>query len=59
MTADFADWFHFVVGPELAPLLVVVMFGVGTDYIVFLLFRYREHVVAGMGRENQDALGRR
>ena len=47
VTADFADWFHFVVGPELAPLLVVVMFGVGTDYIVFLLFRYREHVVAG------------
>jgi len=34
ITADLADWFHFVVGPELAPLLVVVMFGVGTDYIV-------------------------
>ena len=47
ITADFADWFHFVVGPELAPLLVVVMFGVGTDYIVFLLFRYREHLVDG------------
>ena len=47
ITADLADWFHFVVGPELAPLLVVVMFGVGTDYIVFLLFRYREHVVDG------------
>jgi putative drug exporter of the RND superfamily len=45
ITADLADWFHFVVGPELAPLLVVVMFGVGTDYIVFILFRYREHVV--------------
>ncbi len=45
LTADFADWFHFVVGPELAPLLVVVMFGVGTDYIVFILFRYREHIV--------------
>ena len=41
------DWFHFVVGPELAPLLVVVMFGVGTDYIVFLLFRYREHLSEG------------
>jgi putative drug exporter of the RND superfamily len=47
ITADLADWFHFVVGPELAPLLVVVMFGVGTDYIVFLLFRYREHLVEG------------
>ncbi len=47
VTADLADWFHFVVGPELAPLLVVVMFGVGTDYIVFLLFRYREHLAKG------------
>jgi putative drug exporter of the RND superfamily len=47
VTADLADWFHFLVGPELAPLLVVVMFGVGTDYIVFLLFRYREHLANG------------
>ena len=47
ITADLADWFHFLVGPELAPLLVVVMFGVGTDYIVFLLFRYREHLANG------------
>src|SRR5581483_519871 len=47
VTADLADWFHFVVGPELAPLLVVVMFGVGTDYIVFILFRYREHLSNG------------
>jgi putative drug exporter of the RND superfamily len=47
VTADLADWFHFVVGPELAPLLVVVMFGVGTDYIVFLLFRYREDLANG------------
>jgi RND superfamily putative drug exporter len=46
-TADLADWFHFELGPELAPLLVVVMFGVGTDYIVFLLFRYREHLTRG------------
>jgi RND superfamily putative drug exporter len=47
VTADLADWFHFVVGPELAPLLVVVMFGVGTDYIVFLLYRHRERCAAG------------
>ena len=46
-TADLADWFHFLLGPELAPLLVVVMFGVGTDYIVFILFRYREHLANG------------
>ncbi len=47
LTACLADWFHFEVGPELAPLLVVVMFGVGTDYIVFMLFRHRERMAAG------------
>ena len=52
ITADLADWFHFVVGPELAPLLVVVMFGVGTDYIVFLLFRHREHIARGDAAED-------
>lgn len=46
-TACLADWFHFQVGSELAPLLVVVMFGVGTDYMVFMLFRYRERMAAG------------
>ncbi len=54
ITADLASWFGFVVGPELAPLLVVVMFGVGTDYIVFLLFRYREHLARG--EEPHEAL---
>ncbi len=47
ITATLADWLGFQVGPELAPLLLVVMFGVGTDYIVFLLFRHREHVARG------------
>jgi putative drug exporter of the RND superfamily len=46
-TADLANWFGFEVGSSLAPLLVVVMFGVGTDYIVFLLFRYRENLTLG------------
>jgi putative drug exporter of the RND superfamily len=47
ITATLADWLHFQVGPELAPLLLVVMFGVGTDYMVFLLFRHREHIAKG------------
>ncbi len=47
LTADLADWFGFIVGPELAPLLVVVMFGVGTDYFVFMMFRHRERTLAG------------
>ncbi len=54
ITACLADWFGFVVGPELAPLLVVVMFGVGTDYIVFLLFRHRERI--SKGDEPADSL---
>jgi RND superfamily putative drug exporter len=45
VTAWLAQGFGFQVGNELAPLLVVVMFGVGTDYIIFLLFRYRNDVV--------------
>lgn len=39
--------FDFQVGQELGSLLTVVMFGIGTDYILFLLFRYRERLRAG------------
>ena len=49
LTAFFAQWFGFSVSTELAPLLIVVMFGVGTDYIVFMLFRYREQMAKGQG----------
>ncbi len=52
LTADIADWSHYQVGPVMAPLLIVVMFGVGTDYFVFLLFRYREQVVRGDSAPN-------
>jgi putative drug exporter of the RND superfamily len=39
--------FDFEVGTELATLLTVVLFGIGTDYILFLLFRFRERLRAG------------
>ena len=47
LTASLAKGFGFEVGNSLGPLLIVVMFGVGTDYIVFSLFRYRERLRAG------------
>src|SRR5215467_12760053 len=45
--AALATWFHFKVGQELPTMLTVVLFGIGTDYILFLLFRYRERLRAG------------
>lgn len=48
LTADLAKAFGFQVGNSLASILVVVLFGIGTDYIVFLLFRYRERLRHGV-----------
>lgn len=47
LTALLADLLTFQVSSTLQPILVVVLFGIGTDYIVFLLFRYREHLRRG------------
>jgi RND superfamily putative drug exporter len=48
--AGLAKLFGFQVSDLVTPLLVVVLFGVGTDYVVFLLYRYRERLVAGEDR---------
>ena len=42
-----SDTFGFEVDASLTSLLIVVLFGIGTDYILFLLFRYRERLRAG------------
>ncbi|MEU6484757.1 MMPL family transporter [Streptomyces sp. NPDC046887] len=39
---------------SVSAILIVVLFGVGTDYILFLLFRYREHL--RNGQEPKQAL---
>jgi RND superfamily putative drug exporter len=39
----------FEVGQELPTMLTVVLFGIGTDYILFVLFRFRERLRAGDG----------
>ena len=48
IAAWLAEAFKFQVGNSLTSLLVVVLFGIGTDYIVFLLFRYREQLRRGV-----------
>lgn len=47
LVALMADTFGFQVDSSLTSLLIVVLFGIGTDYILFLLFRYRERLRAG------------
>src|SRR5262245_52815984 len=49
-----AEGFGFHVDQSLTSLLIVVLFGIGTDYILFLLFRYRERLRAG--DESKDAV---
>lgn len=47
-----AKAFDFKISDQLSILYTVVLFGIGTDYILFLLFRYRERLRTGArGRE--------
>ncbi|HEU5161409.1 MAG TPA: MMPL family transporter [Streptosporangiaceae bacterium] len=39
--------FGFNVEQDLQTIVLIVLFGIGTDYILFLLFRYRERLRAG------------
>jgi RND superfamily putative drug exporter len=47
LIADSAKLFGYEADFTLPILLIVVLFGIGTDYILFVLFRYRERLRAG------------
>lgn len=47
LIASVAKAFNFQVDQSLQILLTIVLYGIGTDYIVFLLFRYRERLRVG------------
>jgi RND superfamily putative drug exporter len=47
LIASVSQAFNLNVDSTVSTMLVVVLFGVGTDYILFLLFRYRERLRAG------------
>jgi RND superfamily putative drug exporter len=47
IVAWLAQAFNFQVDQSVQIVMTIVLYGVGTDYIVFLLFRYRERLRAG------------
>ncbi len=47
LIAAVSSAFNLQVDTTISTMLIVVLFGVGTDYILFLMFRYRERLRAG------------
>jgi RND superfamily putative drug exporter len=47
LLASLAKLIGFTLDTNLKTMLIVVVFGIGTDYVLFLLFRYRERLRAG------------
>src|SRR5262249_30357519 len=43
--------FGFHVDQSLQTLLLIVLYGIGTDYMLFLLFRYREGLRTGLDKK--------
>ncbi|MBT2570594.1 MMPL family transporter [Planococcus sp. ISL-110] len=51
LVAFFIDWFGFPVSNYTQIFLVAILFGIGTDYCILLLSRYKEELSAGHGVE--------
>ncbi|MFJ6214050.1 MMPL family transporter [Streptomyces sp. NPDC092296] len=60
LIADANKLFDLKADSSVTGILVVVLFGVGTDYFLFLMFRYRERLRAGEDRTEAivNAVGR-
>ena len=50
--AFFIDWFDFPVSNYTQIFLVAILFGLGTDYCILLLSRYKEELLAGHAVED-------
>ncbi|WP_114571476.1 MMPL family transporter [Exiguobacterium flavidum] len=47
LVAYFIDWFGFPVSNYTQTFMVAILFGIGTDYCILLLSRYKEELSAG------------
>ncbi len=54
LIASLSRAFGLHIDSTVSTLLIVVLFGVGTDYVLFLMFRFRERLRAGV--EAKDAM---
>jgi RND superfamily putative drug exporter len=54
LIADLNSAVHLGADSSISTILIVVLFGVGTDYILFLMFRYRERLRSG--EDNKQAM---